>query len=76
MTKGGNEMKCNQDGGEWKDQATILVDELIEKGFALLKDKNSMTVPEMVRLLELREELAEDQPKEVTVRWVDPTEDD
>jgi len=69
-------MKCNQDGGEWKDQATILVDELIEKGFALLKDKNSMTVPEMVRLLELREELAEDQPKEVTVRWVDPTEDD
>ncbi len=69
-------MKHNADTSEWKDKAAGLVDDLINKGIINLKDDKKITVQDLVKLFQLREELAEDQPKEVTVQWIDQKNDE
>jgi polyhydroxyalkanoate synthesis regulator phasin len=69
-------VKHNADTSEWKDKAAGLVDDLINKGIINLKDDKKITVQDLVKLFQLREELAEDQPKEVTVQWIDQKNDE
>jgi hypothetical protein len=37
-------------------------------------DEKNVTVGEFVRLLELQKQMGGDEPKEIKVTWVDPTE--
>jgi hypothetical protein len=62
--------------GESKDGSkTELVDEMIGR-FKKELDANKvkMTVGDYIRLVQLRNELVEEEPKEIRVTWVEPTE--
>jgi hypothetical protein len=52
-----------------------LVEQMIESIEGKLKsDQLKPTVGDFIRLLQLDEELAEEQPKEIKVSWVEPSE--
>ncbi len=53
-----------------------LVDRAIEKiEEELNRDKLKGSVGDLIRLLQLRKELDEEQPKEIKVSWVEPHEE-
>ena len=50
-----------------------VVDGLIEKYLEFLSGKdNKPTVADLLRLIELKKELRDEGPKEITVQWVEP----
>ena len=52
-----------------------MVKELIERVERnLAKDDVKATVADYIRLVQLQKELAEDEPRDIEVRWVDPEE--
>lgn len=55
-----------------RKQARV-VEELIERAERnLAKDDVKATVADYIRLVQLQKELAEDEPRDIEVRWVDP----
>jgi hypothetical protein len=55
-----------------KQQAKV-VEELIEKFEKKLGDSDvKATLGDYIRLLQLRRELDEEEPREIEVKWVDP----
>ncbi len=40
----------------------------------LHSDDSRATIGDFIRLLQLQKEIEEEQPKEITVRWVEPTD--
>lgn len=60
---------------DWYEQKAALIDELLSRvEQRLRKDDFKATVGDFIRLLEIRQELEEERPREITVRWVDPSE--
>lgn len=48
-----------------------MVEGLIEKVEAKLGDDVKATVAEYIRLVQLQQELEQDEPRDIEVRWVD-----
>ena len=63
-----------QEEPKQKSQADI-VDSMIDRFRKKLdEDKVNVTVGDFIRLVQFRKELNEEDPKEIRVTWVDPTE--
>ena len=63
-----------QDEPKQQSQAEV-VDKMIHRfGEKLDADKVNVTVGDFIRLVQFRKELDEEDPKEIRVTWVDPTE--
>jgi hypothetical protein len=61
--------------GSPKEFQADVVEEMINRFKRELKgDKVKMTVGDFIRLVQLREELEAEEPKEIRVTWVEPTE--
>lgn len=57
------------------NKTTEVVGELLKKVEQTLKEGDvKATLAEYIRLVQLQKELEEDEPKEITVTWVEPTE--
>jgi hypothetical protein len=71
--KGGSEQN---DGGGSEDSETEILDKMLKtmEGRVDAKDFR-LTVAEYLRLVQVRKEIKEEQPTEVRVTWVEPTED-
>lgn len=72
-SKGGSEQN---DGGGSEDSETEILDKMLKtmEGRVDAKDFR-LTVAEYLRLVQVRKEIKEEQPTEVRVTWVEPTED-
>lgn len=63
---------------DWYEEKAALIDEILRRVEERLKGNDfKATVGDFIRLLEIRKELEEERPREITVRWVEPcgTED-
>ena len=50
-----------------------MIDELIDEAHRRIQDKSSkISVGDLIRLLQYKQELEAEQPKEIRVTWVDP----
>ena len=59
----------------WHQQKAKLIDEILRRVEAQLKDGDfRVSVGDFIRLLEMRKVLEEERPREITVRWVEPSE--
>jgi hypothetical protein len=70
--------EANPDPEEnWHQQKAKLIDEILGRMEAQLKDGDfRVSVGDFIRLLEMRKVLEEERPREITVRWVEPSEMD
>lgn len=61
--------------GDWHRQKAKLIDEILSRVEAqLTKGDFRVSVGDFIRLLEIRKALEEEHPREITVRWVEPSE--
>ena len=71
----GNGPGEDKEAGDWLNQKAEVIDRLlsdIESQFQSYTYKAS--IGDFIRLLELRKELEEERPREITVTWVEPSE--
>ncbi len=62
---------------DWAEQRLRRLDELLDKVEAKLQAQNFRpSVGDFVRLLQLRREFEDERPREITVTWVEPSEDE
>ena len=60
---------------DWYEQKAKLIDEILARLEERLKKSDfRASVGDFIRLLELRKELEEERPREIVVRWVEPSE--
>jgi|YNPMSStandDraft_1061717.scaffolds.fasta_scaffold05838_4 hypothetical protein len=60
---------------DWYQQKAQLIDEILARLEERLKKSDfKASVGDFIRLLELRKELEEERPREIVVRWVEPSE--
>ena len=73
---GGTGQEAGDDLNEdWSRAKARRLDELIRKVESKLEDREfKASVSDFVRLLQLRKEIEEERPKEITVTWVEPSE--
>jgi len=80
-TTNDNEGETTVPGGEEKNSTTVrlsnaeLVDLAIQAFAAKIVSKNgaNVTVSEFIKLLELKKELGQDEPKEIRASWIEPS---
>ncbi len=72
-TKSGDEKATApvEEGGQ-KSKAELVSEVLQKMEQRLVSDELKPTVGDFIRLLQLEKELAEEQPKEIKVSWVEP----
>jgi hypothetical protein len=64
-----------QAGADWYEEKAALIDEILKRvEERLIGNDFKATVGDFIRLLEIRKALEEDRPREITVRWVEPSE--
>lgn len=60
---------------DWYEEKAALIDEILKRVEERLKGNDfKATVGDFIRLLEIRKALEEERPREITVRWVEPSE--
>lgn len=60
---------------DWYEEKAALIDTLLKRvEERLIGDDFKATIGDFIRLLEIRKALEEERPREITVRWVEPSE--
>ncbi len=61
----------------WELEKVLRLDQLLQSVEAKLSDKEfKASVGDFVRLLQLRKEIEEERPREIVVRWVEPSSEE
>ena len=73
--KGNDSGRIMEQTEDWLRQKAEIVDGLLQNMEEKLQEPEfKASIGDFIRLLQLRKELEEERPREITVRWVEPSE--
>ena len=70
-------MRSSKKSRKLSNRNARLIDDLLKEVAGKLKGNlNKATVADLIRLMELQKDVEEEQPREITVQWVEPSEEE